>query len=64
MQLLHMKVVKTDGSPLTVTAAFIRFIGLIIAAIPIDIGLIWVAFDGQKQGWHDKMAGTYVISNW
>lgn len=64
MQLLHMKVVKTDGSLLTLSGAFVRFIGLVIAAIPFDIGLIWAAFDSQKQGWHDKIAGTYVISNW
>ena len=64
MQLLHMKVVKTDGSLLTLSGAFVRFICLVIAAIPFYIGLIWVGFDSQKQGWHDKMAGTYVISNW
>lgn len=64
MQLLHMKVVKTDGSPLTITNAFIRYIGFIIAAIPFDIGLIWVGLDARKQGWHDKIAGTYVISSW
>lgn len=64
MQLLHMKVVRTDGSLLSLSGAFIRFIGIIIAALPLDIGLLWVAFDPQKQGWHDKLAGTYVISNW
>jgi hypothetical protein len=25
------------------------------------LGFIWVAFDGKKQGWHDKIAGTVVI---
>ncbi|MBD0189374.1 RDD family protein, partial [Acinetobacter baumannii] len=25
------------------------------------IGLIWVAFDAKKQGWHDKMAKTVVV---
>ena len=25
------------------------------------LGLIWVAFDARKQGWHDKLAGTVVI---
>jgi uncharacterized RDD family membrane protein YckC len=25
------------------------------------LGLIWVAFDARKQGWHDKIAGTLVI---
>jgi uncharacterized RDD family membrane protein YckC len=27
----------------------------------IFIGVIWVAFDPNKQGWHDKIAGTYVV---
>jgi uncharacterized RDD family membrane protein YckC len=64
MQLLHMKVVKTDGSPLSVTTALIRYVGLIVASIPFCIGLIWAGIDSQKQGWHDKIAGTYVLSNW
>jgi uncharacterized RDD family membrane protein YckC len=25
------------------------------------IGVIWTAFDAQKQGWHDKIAGSYVV---
>ena len=64
MQLLHMKVVKTDGSLLSVTTALIRYVGLIVASIPFCIGLIWAGIDSQKQGWHDKIAGTYVLSNW
>ena len=24
-------------------------------------GVIWAAFDPNKQGWHDKIAGTYVV---
>jgi uncharacterized RDD family membrane protein YckC len=64
MLVLHMKVVKTDGSLLSPTAAFVRFIGLIISSIPLDLGLIWVGLDSKKQGWHDKIAGTYVVSNW
>ena len=24
-------------------------------------GVIWIAFDKDKQGWHDKVAGTYVV---
>ena len=64
MQLLHMKVVKTDGSLLSVTGALLRFVGLIIASIPFCLGLIWVGIDAKKQGWHDKIAGSYVVSNW
>src|ERR1700724_587974 len=64
MQLLHMKVVKTDGSLLSVTGALVRFVGLIIASIPFCLGIIWVGIDAKKQGWHDKMAGTYLVTNW
>jgi uncharacterized RDD family membrane protein YckC len=64
MQLLHMKVVKTDGSPLSITTGLIRYVGFVIASIPLCIGLICAGFDSKKQGWHDKIAGTYVVSNW
>jgi uncharacterized RDD family membrane protein YckC len=34
---------------------------LLIAIIPLGIGLLWIGFDKRKQGWHDKIAGTVVI---
>ena len=52
---------KTSGSELTLTDAFIRCLGLIISCIGLFIGVIWVAFDPNKQGWHDKIASTYVV---
>jgi uncharacterized RDD family membrane protein YckC len=44
--------------------ALLRFVGVIIGSIAFCLGLIWVAIDARKQGWHDKIAGSYVISNW
>jgi uncharacterized RDD family membrane protein YckC len=41
--------------------AILRYVGYYIAMIPLFIGIIWVAFDARKQGWHDKIAGTLVI---
>ena len=61
MRALNIKVVKTDGSQLDAVGAFIRYVGLVIACIVFFIGVIWAAFDAQKQGWHDKIAGTYVV---
>lgn len=60
-KILNIRVVRTNGSNLTITQAFIRYVGFIISAIPLFIGLIWAAFDANKQGWHDKIAGTYVV---
>lgn len=58
---LNIKVVKTDGSYLDLVGALLRYVGMIISVIPLFLGLIWVAFDAQKQGWHDKIARTYVV---
>ncbi len=39
----------------------IRYLGYFLATVPLCLGLLWVAFDPRKQGWHDKLAGTLVI---
>lgn len=28
------------------------------------LGVVWVAGDARKQGWHDKLAHTLVIRTW
>ncbi|HUG05765.1 MAG TPA: RDD family protein [Candidatus Limnocylindria bacterium] len=61
MRALNLRVMRTDGSALTITQALIRYVGLVVSFICFAIGVIWVAFDADKQGWHDKIAGTYVI---
>jgi len=38
-----------------------RYLGYFLAVIPFGLGLVWVAFDPKKQGWHDKLAGTIVV---
>jgi uncharacterized RDD family membrane protein YckC len=58
---LNIRVVKTDGSFLDYAGAFLRFVGFVISCMVFFIGVIWAAFDAQKQGWHDKIAGTYVV---
>ena len=62
MSLLGLQVVRdADGGPITWGKAFIRYVGIIISTLVLFIGLIWVAFDKRKRGWHDLMAGTVVI---
>jgi uncharacterized RDD family membrane protein YckC len=39
----------------------LRFIMYWPAYLFFGLGVIWVAFDARKQGWHDKVAGTLVI---
>jgi len=38
-----------------------RYFGYYISTIPLGLGIIWIALDKRKQGWHDKLAGTVVV---
>ncbi len=51
---------KTGKEP-TKTQLIIRYLGYYVSTIPLGLGLLWVAFDPRKQGWHDKLAGTVVV---
>ncbi len=59
--LLGIKVVSKDGSSLSGGKALLRYVGYIASGIVASLGFLWVAFDRRRQGWHDKITGTYVI---
>ena len=62
MRFLRLRVVGTDGKLVGLGTALIRWLGLVVSFSVLFIGVIWVAFDPQKQGWHDKIASTYVVN--
>jgi uncharacterized RDD family membrane protein YckC len=51
----------TTGQPASTAQLVGRYFAYILSALPLCLGMIWVAFDKRKQGWHDKLAGTVVI---
>ena len=58
---LGIKVIGIDGSPVTWGKAVLRYIGYFISSLVFLLGFIWIAFDAKRQGWHDKIASTYVV---
>jgi uncharacterized RDD family membrane protein YckC len=59
---LGIKVVNASGSIPGLGRAALREIpGKIISFVVIYIGFLWIIWDRQKQGWHDKIAQTYVV---
>ncbi|MEK6192009.1 MAG: RDD family protein [Chloroflexota bacterium] len=54
-------VLAADGGKVDVVRALLRYVGLLISIAVLFLGVIWVAFDRRKQGWHDKIAGTVVV---
>ena len=59
--LLNMRVVTEQYNTLTGSQAMWRFTWKYLSAFVLMLGFIWVIFDPKKQGWHDKLAHTYVI---
>jgi uncharacterized RDD family membrane protein YckC len=49
------------GQPLSTRQAIGRYLAYYVSILPLCLGLLWVAFDKRKQGWHDKLAGTVVV---
>jgi uncharacterized RDD family membrane protein YckC len=43
------------------TTAGIRALSCFLSLLPLGLGFLWIAFDRDRQAWHDKVAGTVVI---
>ena len=39
----------------------LRTIGYFVAIAPATLGLIWIAFNRYRRGWHDVISGTRVV---
>ena len=62
MMPFRLRVVRnSDGGRIGFGGAVLRLVGFSIATLPLYLGLIWVAFDARKRGWHDRIAGSVVI---
>ena len=62
MKMARIKLCGTDGTyPIGYGKGFIRWIGMNISGLIAGLGFFWILIDENKQGWHDKMADTYVV---
>lgn len=63
MMMAKIKLCRTDGTyPIGYKKGAIRWIGVGISFSVLCLGFLWILIDKNRQGWHDKMAGTYVVA--
>ena len=60
---MGLKVVTTEGQPISFGQATGRYFGKILSFLILLIGYLMMIWDEKKQTLHDKMANTLVVKN-
>jgi uncharacterized RDD family membrane protein YckC len=60
-QIMNIRVVKADGTPIGDGEAVLRYVGYTVNSVVLMLGWLWALWDPNRQGWHDKLAKTYVV---
>jgi uncharacterized RDD family membrane protein YckC len=58
-----VRIVRTNGERIRLRTAIVRLIGYWISTI-LFLGYLWVLVDNRRQGFHDKLARTFVVYSW
>ena len=63
----QLRVVRIDNEPLRFVDALVRGLSSIFSLMVVGLGFLWILKDADRQAWHDRIAGTYVVKvprNW
>ncbi|MCC4597532.1 RDD family protein [Xanthomonas campestris pv. phormiicola] len=59
-----IKVVRTDGSRISLGRGIGRYFGFLLSSLTIFIGFLMAAFTERKQALHDMLCDTLVVDKW
>jgi uncharacterized RDD family membrane protein YckC len=60
--MLGLWVIRANGDYAGLGTMLIReWIGKWISLLALGLGCTWILLDRDRQGWHDKLVGTYVV---
>ena len=60
-RVMGVRVVCEKGGMLSVGGAFVRLVGMVLAAIPLFAGFLLILFDQRRRGLQDMLARTIVV---
>ncbi len=60
-RVMQVRVVAADGGELRPVLAFVRCIGLLLAALPLFAGYVPILFDSRRRGLQDWLGRTVVV---
>ena len=62
--LLGLRIVGKNGQQVNPVRGLVRLVGYMLCILSLGLGFLWILFSDRRQGWHDILAGTYVIYTW
>lgn len=62
--LMGLRVLRSDGQPLSGVQAALRTVAYAISALPIYLGFLNVLADDRRRAWHDILTRTTVVHSW
>jgi uncharacterized RDD family membrane protein YckC len=54
-------VLHPGGDVIDFGGAVVRGFSGILSLAAAGLGVLWIIWDPERQGWHDRIAGTYVV---
>jgi uncharacterized RDD family membrane protein YckC len=64
MALLGIRVVATDGEPITPKQAVVRTLTLPLSFLVLGLGFIGILLNRDRHALHDRLAKTVVVYSW
>lgn len=61
MKTWRFRVQRTDGSPLRLRDAALRYVAAVLSALPLGLGFWWALVDPERLAWHDRLSGTRLV---
>ncbi len=58
---MGLQIVRKNGQRINYGVALVRCLAAFFSALVLFLGFFWIGWDREKQGWHDKIAGTLVV---
>jgi uncharacterized RDD family membrane protein YckC len=60
-RVMQIRITTATGERVTTRRAFVRCVGVVLAALPLFAGFIRILFDARRRGFQDRLARTVVI---
>lgn len=61
MRTWRIKVLREDGTAVSLSDAAVRYLGALVSALPLGLGFFWSLFDIHRRTWHDRLSHTMLV---